>query len=237
MQAFDRMLGRRTLLFAVAVTCLALVVVVLTDEPDSTAGMRLARLAAMAPAFAALSAWVVLSQVRQRGELRALEAIGASPWRATLGATMAGWLIGAFSVAVFCLPSTDVYSLFPVLPQDSAWRLDGDGFLEPISGLRVAPDGSLGSAGTTHGSPSGVKPGLGDALMLVGPLAAVLPVWATAPSSSALSRLGACSIAAALAVVLLHWVASGRIPAVSLTGAAVPLVVQVLAGHLWTPRA
>jgi hypothetical protein len=231
MQAFDRMLGRRTLLFALAVTCLALVVVVLTDEPESSAGMRLARLAAMGPAFAALSSWVVLSQVRHRGELRALEAIGASPWRTTLGATVAGWLIGVLSLAVFCLPLTDVQSLFPILPQDCAWRLDGDDFLEPIRGLRLAPDGSLESAGPKRGSPSVVDSRPKDALMFVGPLAIVLPVWVTAPAS-ALSRLAACSIAAALAVVLLHLVASERAPAVSLVGVATPLFVQVSAQYL-----
>ena len=49
----------------------------LTDEAGSSAAMRVARLAALAPGLAALGGWIALSQAASRGELRAYPAAEA----------------------------------------------------------------------------------------------------------------------------------------------------------------
>lgn len=230
---FDRLLFRRALAFSVAATLLALGVVVLTDEPLSTPGMRAARMAAFAPALAALGVSVALAQARGRGELRALAALGASPWRAARGAVLAGWLVGALAVALLASPWSDVSVLFPAMPSHAQWHRHAAALVDPASGVRVAADGVIGFV-AAHRSRAVDSPGALAALAAVTPLAALAPPWA-GTRLSLLSRALGAGLAIVLAIVLLHVVASGRAPALVLVLAALPLAVQSVAGRAAGP--
>ncbi len=228
MHPFDRLLFRRALVLTVVVTLLALGVVVATDEPSSTPAMRVARMAAFSPLLATLGASVALAQARARGELTALSALGASPWRLVRGAVLAGWLSGALAVGLLASPWADVGVLFPALPSHAAWSAQAAALLDPASGVRVAANGAIGFVGARPaGTPA--SPGQWAALLAVAPLAAAAPPWAGA-RLSLLSRVLGAGLALGLAVVLLHAVASGRAPALVLVASALPLAVQCLVG-------
>lgn len=228
MHPFDRLLFRRALAFTAVLTLLALVVVVATDEPMSTAAMRVARMAAFAPLLATLGASVALAQARARGELAALSALGASPWRSVRGAVIAGWFVGALAIALLASRWADVSVLFPALPSHSAWSPDAAGLLDAASGVRVGASGTIDFVGA-HATHAPASPGQLAALLAVAPLAAAAPPWAGA-RLSLLSRILGAGLALVLAVVLLHAVASGRAPELVLVLAALPLAIQCFAG-------
>jgi hypothetical protein len=236
MHAFDRWLGRRTLGFTAAATAVAAGVVMLTDEAGSSAAMRVARLAALAPGLAALGGWIALSQAASRGELRALAALGASPWRVGSGVSMAGWLIGAAAVLLLCWKWVDTSALFPVVSSSASWATDKGVFVEPFAGVRVLPDGSFRAVEALRPRPLGAGPGRLEALVAVAPLAAILPVWVVAPLASG-GRAAAAALTAMLLILLLHLVGGGHIPAVALALAVVPLVLQVSAAAVVARRA
>lgn len=229
MHPFDRLLFRRALAFTAVVTLLALAVVVLTDEPLSTPAMRAARMAAFAPLLSALGVSVALAQARVRGELAALSALGASPWRLARGPMLAGWLVGALAVGALASPWVDVGVLFPVMPLKAAWHLDAASLMARTVGVRVVPGGAIQFVGA-HPAPVRNTPGSLAALLAVAPLAAAAPPWAGA-RLSLLSRALGAGTAVALVVVLLHAVAAGRAPAVVLALAALPLAAQCVSGR------
>ena len=113
MHPFAWSLARRAAVVIAACACLAAVIVVTTDEATSTAGMRVARLAAMGPLLACLGVLAVCSHARLRGEIGALEALGMPPWEASRGAAVAGWAFSAVTLALLALPWVDPESLFP----------------------------------------------------------------------------------------------------------------------------
>jgi hypothetical protein len=227
MHAFDRWLGCRTLGLTAAAATATAGVIVLTDEAGSTTAMRLARLAALAPGLAALGAWLALSQASSRGELRALAALGANPWRVGLGASMAGWLIGMASTLVLCLQWVDAQALFPVVASSTTWLADGSAFIEPFAGVRMLPEGTFQILKAARSQTVGTGPGPFDALVAVGPLAATLPIWVTAPVTP-WGRAATAALSATLLILLLHLVASGQASVRLLVLPAVPLAVQVV---------
>jgi hypothetical protein len=227
MHAFDRWLGRRTFGFAAAATAVAAAVVVLTDEAGSSAGMRAARLAALAPGLAALGGWVSLSQASSRGELRALAALGASPWRIGLGASVAGWLIGALAALVLSSGWVDTSALFPAVATSATWTEDRGTFVEPSVGVRLLPGGSFGTLEAPRPRPMGNGPGPRDALVAFAPLAAILPIWVVAPLGLR-GRTAVGALATALLIVLLHCVGGGQAPPILLVLAALPLALQTM---------
>lgn len=233
MHPFDRLLFRRALAFTVVSTLLALGVVVATDEPLSTPAMRVARMAAFAPLLAALGVWLALSQARARGEISALSALGASPWRVARGAVLAGWLVGTLAVGLLVSPWANVAVLFPAMPQHAAWHRQAASLLDASVGVRVAASGAIAFVGA-HPVRAPDAPGPLAAFLAVLPLAAVAPPWAGA-RLSVLSRTLGAGLAAALAVVLLHAVAAQRAPAAVLVLAALPLAVECLVGQRERP--
>jgi hypothetical protein len=197
--------------------------------------MRVARLAAMAPGLAALGGWVALSQAASRGEIRALGALGASPWRAGVGASVAGWLIGAVSALVLCSTWVDTSALFPAVSSSATWRAEGGAFLEPFAGVRVLPDGSFGVLEVVRPKPAGPRPGTVDALVAVGPLAVILPIWVIAPLTTR-GRAAAAALTGALLILLLHLVAGGQARSVVLVLASLPLALQTIVAAVATRR-
>jgi hypothetical protein len=213
---------RRSLGAILATAVVAAAVIVATDEPGSTLGMRIARLAALSPLLVATSVLGVAAQARAHGELRALEALGASPWRGARGAAVAGVLVAAASVAVLLSPWADVTSLFPAVHPPIDWRLDPDGQSARAAGAVVAADGAIALAATLVPlSAAALAPWA--ALPCLAPIAAAVPAWSVTPMSSA-ARATSVTATAAMAIAALHLTAAGRVPPGWGCVAVVPLV-------------
>jgi len=230
MHAFDRRLFWRALGLTLVATVLATAVVAGTDEAQSTWAMRLARLAAFAPGLAGLGTAVSLGHARSRGELRALAALGVTPWRAALGPMLAAWLVGALAIGLVVSPLADVSALFPSLVAPSEWRWQGAALVDAARGLRVEPDGRLQLL-------PGAQLALGKAAAsgwaagaAVAPLVAVTPTWVSAPMGLA-GRVAGLGATLACTVGLLHAVGANRLGAVWLVACAAPLALQALRGH------
>jgi hypothetical protein len=219
---FDWSLLRRALGAMFAATAVAAVVIVSTDEPGSTPGMRVARLAALSPLLVATAVLGVAAQARARGELGALAALGDPPWRGARGAAVAGLLFAAASVALLLSPWADVTSLFPAVHPPIDWRLDPGGQVARAAFAVVSADGAIAIARTAtplpeHGLPSWA------ALPCLAPIAAAVPGWAVSPMSRT-ARAASVTVTAALAVALLHLIAAGRLSPLWACGAVVPLL-------------
>jgi len=229
MHAYDRALLGRTLALTLIVGVIALGVAVATDEAYSTWRMRTARMSAFTPALAALGASLVLSQARARGELRALAALGHSPWRVALGPMVAGWLFGLAACAAVLSPWSDARALFPLVPSPETWAWDGTALADLTHGVQVQPSGELSLLPGQPADGAGFVPTGKAAALAVGPLAMVAPLWIAMPVKLGARAAGIVSTSA-LAVVLLHAVAAQQLRPGWLVFGAFPLLVQALLG-------
>src|SRR5512139_660305 len=201
MHAFDRLLWRRCLGLSLLLSLLAAGVAAATDEPGSTLGTRVSRLAAFLPAIVVISEQVVLAQCRARGELGALAALGVSPLAQVRGAVVAGLCLGVLAVAAVLSPFSDVRALFPVVGGAPSFTpLDG-ALVDPRTGVTFLADGSIRFGVASELGPSGTAPGRAVAAGFVAPLASVAPLWGAAPMS-AFARVAGALLAFALSVVL-----------------------------------
>jgi hypothetical protein len=225
MTAFDRSLFLRMLAVTGVLLVATIGIVLLTDEPGSTAAMRVARVAAFTPALSVVAAVVCLEQARDRGELGALGALGVSPWRAARGTTLAGWLVGAAAALVLGSTWADPSSLFPVLPEPYGWRAEGTRLVESLRGVAVAPDGSLVLSPPTALRMTVYAAHSWVAAVTIGSLALVAPPWAASPMSVG-ARLVGLFAALALTVTLFHAFAAGTVSAGWLVLGAAPLGLQ-----------
>jgi hypothetical protein len=231
MHAFDRVLFRRSLALTVMAVVLALGVVLATDEAFSTWQMRVARMSAFAPALAGVGAGAALAHARARGELRALAALGVSPWRSGLGPMLVGWGVGLASIALLATPLAEASVLFPRVAQSQPWTWHDGLLVSAAHGVRVAADGHIELGAGSPASGAGFAASGALAVLAVGPLAAATPAWVTAP----IGVIGRCVIlpaTIALAVVVLHAVAAQRLDSAWLVTCAVPLGAQALRSHL-----
>jgi len=228
--AFDRRLMLRAFAFTLLALVVAAGVAVATDEPLSTWPMRAARLAAFLPALSAIGAAAALAQARARGELRALAALGASPWRVTLGATAAGWLAGAIGVSVLMSPLADVRSLFPGVVVHAVWRNMGGALVDAAHGVRVEPSGAILLLAAREAPALARGPSSFEAVLAIAPLALLAPPWACAPLSTGARMIGALGTIA-LIIVLLHAVAAARITPGWLVFGGVILAAQAAIAH------
>lgn len=226
MTPHDSRLFWQTLGLAVVILGLVTGVVVMTDEVYSTAGMRVARLCAFSPLMAGVASASCLELARRRGELRALEALGASPWGAGWGALCAAWLFGVAMALTLLTPLVDVSSLFPEPPVSSGWLLQGDAFVEPARGIRVEADGRVEFIDKQSAPRAFLSPGGLEALAAVLPQALVLPPWLVAPIRMA-GRAFGLGLTLALTLLALHAAALGRMPQLLLPLVAAPLGVQL----------
>jgi hypothetical protein len=228
------LLLRRTLGASALTLALATGVVLITDESHSTAGMRLARLCALSPALAVLAQAAIVALARHRGELLALESLGASPWLAARGAMLGSWLVGAVAIGLLLTPFSDVRSLFPVPPVSSAWFRDGLLMLSPDHGLRVQTDGTIGFLSLAD--EAGVVPGPGrlEALCVVLPAVLVLPPWQLLPEHR-VAKVVAVALTLAASLLVLHGAAAHRLATALLPLAILPILLQLL-GHALRSR-
>lgn len=230
MHPYDRALFRRALLAIVVLTLLAAATVIATDEATSTAAMRIARIAAVSPVVSAVALLCVAAHARSRGELAALEALGASPWRALRGIELAGMAAAAVAMLVLVLPCTDATSLFPAMHPVIDWRMAGGGVRAVAPGIVVHSDGVLETTQSAVFPRPGLALAAWAALPCLGAVALAVPAWAATPMSLA-RRVSSGGASAVLAIVGFHLVAAGRVPPLLASAACAPVCVA-----LWFSR-
>lgn len=226
MTPHDWQLFWRTLGLCGVVLALLTGIVVATDEAYSTWPMRVARLCAFSPLVAVLALGSALELAKRRGELRALEALGASPWGASWGALCASWAFGGLAALTLLTSWADVSSLFPAPPVTSGWLLEGDAFLEPRQGLLVARDGMVRFVDKRVVDAPFSTPGGLEALSAVLPQVLVLPAWMVAPLKKR-TRAWGLGLTASLTLLAFHAAALGRLSLLLLPLVALPIGAQL----------
>jgi hypothetical protein len=224
---WDRTLAARTTLSFAALGLLTTVVLVTTDEVGATWGARVARLAALAPALAALAVGLVVRTLERPGQddLLALRCSGVSRSRALLGGWVAGIALGGLGCVAL---ASGIGSLDGLLPPTAGhvWVHGADGsFAGP--GVRLEGPASparfevLAAGGRAHPrdtpAPTASSAGATDSpgtlrwcvAATVGLFALLLPRWSSETESAA--RRGIVGfVVVASAVVAFHAVAAGR---------------------------
>ena len=200
----------------------ALLVVAGDDAPG--AGARLARWAAIAPGAGGLAVAWGLSRASERGETRALAALGASPFRIA-----APWVLGAAVVGVGAalLVATSVVDPAGLLPRlaQSGWRVADAAFTNATLGLRVGASGAPEVVAAIASDASRVEPWTRVGIVVALALAALaVPAWTAAPLGAA-RRVVSVAVAFVVAVAAFHAVAAGVVSAAAL--AVAPLLLAV----------
>ncbi|TKD00683.1 hypothetical protein [Polyangium fumosum] len=211
LSAYDRNLARRALGIAALVGCVVLLVVTATDEGGGFA-RRAALCAALAPAAGGIGALAAARIARARGEARALEALGADPFRVMRGAVLGGVIVAAIGPALVFADLADLEPLFPRPAAPSAWIAEPDGGMRDATrGTRLGPGGALEVAARASEASAGAAVGerraaVGIALVL---LAFAAPLGATRDGGSS----GRAAFAVLLVVAMIaafQFVAAGR---------------------------
>lgn len=229
MHPYDHALFRRALFAIVVLTLLAAATVVATDEATSTAAMRMARIAAISPLVSAVAMLGVAAHARSRGELSALEALGAAPFRTLRGVELAGVVAAALGMVVLSLPSTDATSLLPAVHPVIDWHLVDGGSRAIAPGIVVHADGVIETTRAALAGPSRTRAAWA-ALPCIGPVACVVPAWSATPMLLA-RRLASGGATVVLVIVALHLVAAERIFPLLASVACAPLCIA-----LWLSR-
>jgi hypothetical protein len=134
----------RAALVATLALAVAWLVTAATDEGGVGWGERAGRTLPLTPVCAAIGAWIALQPVRARGEARALEALGRSRVQLAAGAVVGGAMVALVAaIAIGSLRRVDVAGFYPMATRQSAWRWDGQGFVDGVRGLRVSADGAV----------------------------------------------------------------------------------------------
>lgn len=225
MSAWDRRLSLRAASIAAVTAAAALLIIAATDDGAAWA-RRLGMWAALCPVAGALGAVAAVRLARSRGELRALEAIGAAPDRVVLGAVLGGVAIGLLGPVLAGSPLCDLAALFPRPALARVWVVDGEALRELTLGLRVGADGALQLA---PGAIGALEPPLPPGAAR-GAVAALAAAALTAPAWAALRADGPRKpwiggIAVVALIVAFQAVAAGRAhPAVLVLAPLIPLV-------------
>jgi len=229
MSPFDWLLFRRALAAHLAALVVVLGVLAATDELTSTLTMRVARLCAFSPFIGALCVLGVSLHARSRGELRAVESLGASPSRASRGAALSAFTLAVFAVAVLASPAADARSLLPIVHTGVDWTFDADGRLARALGIAVAADGRITLLTGSSFSPSTPRSGW-LAMPCLAPVALLCPCWAVAPMSRA-TRLASLALTGAGVITLLHLIAGARITPAAGALACLPLALATFSSR------
>lgn len=255
--AWDTRIAVRAASVAALAFGVAWLITATTDEGGLAWGVRLGRSLPVAPACAAVGAAIALAPARARGELRALESLGRSPFESALAAVLGGAVVAIMAaLLVAATPSIDVEGYFPATRHGVEFRFDSGGFVDAARGWRIRPDGALVRVQATDAAKialAAVPPhgrvtaaivtalaGVALAFILAhalitrpvasGPRAAAGPPWRS-PIARSVALVVACGGATVLAF---HAAAAGRIDAAFAT---LPALVM-LAGALlrYRPR-
>jgi hypothetical protein len=231
--AYDQKMFWRTLVMTGLLLGVTVAVVGVTDEPGSTTRMRLARICAIVPGLASLAGVTVLEQARYRGEIRALSALGTSPWDAARGVARAGYCVGL--VAAFAMASglADTSSLFPALREPAAWQVHGDQLVESVQGVSIRPDGMISLDPASSPRDLGRAPSHWVAALAIALVGGAMPSWTATPMSLQ-ARVFGFLLAAITLITVFHVLAIGLMGPPWLVLIALPLGLQALCARFTT---
>ena len=225
-----------------AIAAVAVVLTAATDEGGVAWGERVARVVPIIPVCAAVAAALALAGPRQRGEGRALEALGRSPFATAAAAAIGAGAMGALAAVLIVVePRIPVGVFFPTAHTQAAFTYDRGVFT--TARFRVLSDGSIDlAAATPDGGPlaSGLagQRGLAALVTAVGSAGFVLTV-ALIRRAVLLRAVGLLAVTAVASAACLQGVAAGRLPS-----AAVPVpstllflaAVWVIVRQTWQAR-
>jgi len=185
---WDAMVFARAAAVTALTLALAWLVTAISDEGSVAWGERAGRALPLTPLCSAVGVWGALAQVRARGEVRALEALGRTPAHIAAAAIAGGALIAFVAAGLMGqATSVDVSGFYPSATQSTAWRWHDGAFEDREQGLRVASDGSPIRIAPATVSPPPAK---------VPPNGRVAAALATAFSALAMAALSARAVLA-----------------------------------------
>lgn len=231
--AYVRALAARASLGVVVALVVVFALSAATDEGGLSTLVRVGRVVPLVPACAALSSFVVLRGARERGEIRALAALGLAPKALALVVAASACAVPLVVGAGLGGGLLDVAGFFPSPPEAPALHVVGEAFVATELGVSIAPDGTL-AASPRDGAPDGTSPrgrapahggasaGLATAIAsLAFALAAALSGSGASGEGRASGRHAVALAGAAALVFSYQLVASGRafvfLPAVAAT--------------------
>lgn len=141
MSPFDLRLATRTLTLSAIAALVVALVERITDERGVAAagtGGRSIGVLPLMPVACAVAVVIALAPMTANGELRALAALGCSPWRARLGALLTAFAITVCGALAFGLGGADVASLFPPPVPAGDFRVEGSTFVSDRRHVRVS---------------------------------------------------------------------------------------------------
>jgi hypothetical protein len=230
--AYDTLLARRSAALGLAIALLLFLTMLGTDDAGGTHASRLGRLAALTSLAGGAGAFLGAAQARSRGEIRALEAIGLTPFRASLGAVMGGAVVGLFGVALALVPGVDLSRLFPrALPAEAIWTREAAGWLDPAHGVHVTAEGLRWAGAPSYIDRATSSPApLAETVVALAVAAVAFPLWATARERLPRRAL-VCFAVASAAIFVFHLVAAQRTSAMTLVLPPLFLLVDAVAIH------
>lgn len=226
---FDRSVFKRALLVAVVAAAVGLVVIAATDEGGGW-GARLGTWAATAPLAGSIGAAVAVWIARSRGELTALAALGATPFRARRGAPLGGSIVALAGAALALLPRVRLDALFPAPVRAHAFEIRSAAVIDRTIGLLISPDGSIAAAAPNAAAQPDSAAARSFAVFAIAALAIAGPFWASAPASPAL-RIISGPVALFVTVAAFQAVAQGRAPAGALFAGPIVLAASAAVAH------
>ncbi len=138
---------RRALFVGTLMVGLAWLVTAATDEGNVAWAARLGRALPTTPICAAIGAWIAIAPARGRGELRALAALGRSPWQNARAAALGGAMVAAIAGLAIAISSrVDVEGFYPAIGGSADVRFEDDAFVDHDSGWKIGQDGTLAPA-------------------------------------------------------------------------------------------
>jgi hypothetical protein len=202
---------------AIAALTLVLVAVVTaaSDEGGLGWGVRAGRTLPLAPVCAAVGAWLALAPARARGDDRALETLGRSPWQREAAAIAGGAIVAVVSaLAIACLARIDVAGFYPRAEESIRWTYDGSGFTSGDGKWRVAGGApAIVPAPEVEQAPTGIPArGRSSAALATAALGLALPMLVARARSRRAAALTSGAIGAmALATVLAFQAAAAAV--------------------------
>ncbi|MGZ3419116.1 MAG: hypothetical protein ACXWUG_20325 [Polyangiales bacterium] len=207
--AWDLRLAARTVaLSAVAVFALVLIESITNERGVGTPGTSGSiGLLPLVPIAAAIAATIAVAPAETSGELRALLALGCSPWRARAGALAVSMSFACGAGAILGIGTSDIAALFPAPIAASDYRVElsseGPAFVSPRRGTLLRADDVFERAAPPTKPPpppSRTRAAGGLAIAAAGialTLFGVAPVKRRAPSTLLVIALWAtCEVAA-----------------------------------------
>lgn len=198
MSPFDLRLATRTLtLSAIAALIVALVERISDERGVAAAGTggRSIGVLPLMPVACAVAVVIALAPMTASGELRALAALGCSPWRARAGAALTAILLTVAAAGSFVVGASDVAALFPPPVVAGDFRVENETFVSDRRRVRVrfTEEGAL--LERTGPAPSLAPPPPRDRKQVAGAAAAIalagiaLSLWAASPARRGAIRM------------------------------------------------